>query len=163
MPLIGNLLEQLEPYALYSCFDTFETEPGKKRLALFDKPIGHKKMPGVMQSYADTNMQLPSQLPAPQRYLLHGFEIELTNSPSEMALKSFLWRAMFVFMLGQKLYWQCPVADLFFNWKERNPRNIYFEYDDAFSCYFDLQDHFAPNDSIAGRVLMHGSLFRGIQ
>ena len=75
-----------------------------QHLMMFDTPIGHPDTIGKTKTYADTNMQMCRQLPAPQHFLIKRILFTFSKTCNEHDMFSIAEDAVWFLWLGQKHY-----------------------------------------------------------
>lgn len=82
-------------------WDSFNADRGftfANRHNLFDRSVNH------IVSYADTNMEMPNKLPAPEMFLIKRVVFTFSKSCEDSVIYGFAERAVWSLWIGQKRY-----------------------------------------------------------
>lgn len=78
------------------------------RLHFFENPVG--SLDGI-KTYTDTNMVMPSTLPAHQQFLVCRVSITMPRATDDERMRLY-WSASLALVLGNKLYLRLPLVKL---------------------------------------------------
>lgn len=159
MPILNNL-EVLKPFTFYDSFSIRRDETAV-RITLFQRCVGQDG-----RTFLETNMLGPGFLHPPQRFVVRGFKIEFVNFPMPWDIAEFARKISFQFIIGSRPYVRTPIRDLMEGSSVTSSSGFAIECGEPIYANINAEKAFSLDPEgcgIAGRLLMTGDLYRGIQ
>jgi hypothetical protein len=159
MPIVCDIEEVLDKYVIYDSFHFSPSRP-QARYRLFHRCLGQD---GVTE--IETNMCTPGYFMPGQRFSVHKFNIEFINFPAPWDIGELVRKCTFTFHVNGKTYFHCPLKALIEPSTIEVSTHVEIRPQESFEACIDVNKELsfaADSGGVAGRLLMHGPLYRSI-